>query len=63
MRKEIQLLPINQQATLSRDKTDAESMKLIQAQSLCVDNDALFDRFLQETRLEEFADSFFLVWQ
>ena len=61
MRKGIQFLPINRQAMLSGDNTNAESMKLIQAQSLLVDNDALFDRFLQETRLKEFANSFFGV--
>ncbi|OJJ86188.1 DUF4470 domain-containing protein [Aspergillus glaucus CBS 516.65] len=47
--------------TSIRDKTNAESMKLMQAQSLFVDNDALFGRFLQETRLEEFTKSFFGV--
>lgn len=61
MRKVIRLLPINRQAMLSRDKTNAESMKLMQVQSLFVDNDALFDRFLQETWLEEFTKSFFGV--
>lgn len=50
-----QFVPVKPEVMSSMNPVNADFMKLMQAQNFFTDNDTLFDRFLEDTELEEFA--------